>query len=208
MSSPNRNKVTISRSPVLVLLATSLLGMVVGLYAQSQPQNNVSPQASDSSADASAKAAARKKKFDDLKRQLEDDGKSDSRDAESPAPGLLVSPAQVGMLVNEQQKFSVLDIQGHKLKEKPEWSLSNSYVANLVDGEVPAIVAKDTGTVILRVRLGNLTGEAAIKVYPGDKLPDGAIRWAAPQIPGYTTKQIVQAVPTAASASSSPTPKP
>jgi len=192
---------------ILGFFVVLLTAPIVALNGQSQ---NASPQPNETAtSDAAAKGAARRKNYYDLKRQLENgDGKSDSSGTPSTALGLLISPAQVGMLIHDDQKFSLLDIHGHNLKEKAEWSLSNSYVVDLVDGEVPAIIAKDTGTVTLRARLGNLTGEAEIKVYPGDKLPIGTVRWAAPKIPGYTTTQVLQAVPTTGNIQSSPKPKP
>jgi hypothetical protein len=49
----------------------------------------------------------------------------------------------------------------------------------------------------LRARIGLRTAEAVITVRDGDKLPDGAILWSVPQIPGFAGKQLVQAVPTA-----------
>jgi len=49
--------------------------------------------------------------------------------------------------------------------------------------------------VTLRASVDGETSEAQIKVYR-DKIPMGAVLWQAPKIPGYTTKHIVQAVPT------------
>lgn len=142
-------------------------------------------------------AAERKRKFEEDERRLEEGGAGhgdDSSTAEK-QPTLFVSPAVVGMLVNQQQRFTVFDIAGHNLTSKAEWSLSNTDVADFVDEAGPAIVAKQDGTVTLRASVGGEASEAQIKVYR-DKLPMGAVIWQAPKIPGYTSKQIIQAVPT------------
>jgi hypothetical protein len=148
---------------------------------------------------AAAQAAARKKRFEEDKKRLENrDGSrndSSSTGASDQQPTLFVSPAIVGMLVNEHQQFTLFDVAGHNLTSKAHWSLGDSSVAELVEGGGPAIVAKQEGTVTLRASIGREYSEAQIKVYPGDKLPIGTIRWAAPKMPGYTTKQIIQAVP-------------
>ena len=99
------------------------------------------------------------------------------------------------MLVRGQQSFTLFDIAGHNLTSKAIWSLSNSDVADLLDGPVPTIVAKEDGTVTLRADVGGETSEAQIKVYQ-DRIPMGAVLWKEPKIPGYTAKQMVQAVPT------------
>jgi len=99
------------------------------------------------------------------------------------------------MLAHDTQRFSLFDIEGHNLTSKAEWSLSNSYVADLTTDGVPTITSKDHGTVTVRARVGGLSAEASVTVLPGDKLPIGTIRWQAPTIPGYKTTQIIQAVP-------------
>ncbi len=166
--------------------------------AQPSPQ----PDSATASANqtAAAQAAARKKRFEEDEKRLEN-GEGSRDDSSSTGstdkqPTLFVSPAIVGMLVNERQQFTVFDIAGHNLTAKAHWSLSGSSVAEFVEGSGPAIIAKADGTATLRASIGGESSEAQIKVYPGDKLPIGTIRWAAPKMPGYTTKQIVQAVPT------------
>ena len=152
-------------------------------------------QSADAHSDAAAKAAARKKKFEEEKQRLES---SEGQHASAPADTqqtLLISPILVNMLVHDTQRFSLFDVEGHNLTPKAEWSLSNSYVADLTTDGVPTITAKDQGTVTVRARVGGVSAEASITVHPGDKLPVGTIRWQAPAVPGHKTTQIIQAVP-------------
>jgi hypothetical protein len=163
--------------------------------AKAQSASTSTAQSADANSDAAAKAAARKKKFEEEKQRLES-----SESQHAPAAGdaqqtLLISPILVNMLVHDTQRFSLFDVQGHNLTAKAEWSLSNSYVADLTTDGVPTITAKDHGTVTVRARVGGLTAESSITVHPGDKLPVGTIRWQAPAVPGYKTTQIIQAVP-------------
>jgi hypothetical protein len=143
-------------------------------------------------------AAERKQKFEEDEQRLENNEGSHVSDS---SPGdkhqtIFISPAVVGMVVQQEQRFTLFDDAGHNLTSKAQWSLSNSDIADLVDGPTPTIVAKEDGTVTLKASVGGETSEAQIKVYR-DKLPMGAVIWQAPKIPGYTTKHIVQAVPTA-----------
>ena len=50
---------------------------------------------------------------------------------------------------------------------------------------------------MLRARVGGRTAEASITVLEGDELPVGTIQWSVPSYPGYKSKQIVQAMPSA-----------
>jgi hypothetical protein len=154
-----------------------------------------SSTSADAHSDAAAKAAARKKKFEEEKQRLEG---SEGQHASAPADTqqtLLISPILVNMLVHDTQRFSLFDVGGRNLTAKAEWSLSNSYVADLTTDGVPTITAKDQGTVTVRARVGGVSAEASITVHPGDKLPVGTIRWQAPAVPGHKTTQIIQAVP-------------
>jgi hypothetical protein len=101
------------------------------------------------------------------------------------------------MLVNDEHAFSVFDIEGRDWTAKAEWSLSNSYVADLSPGSIPYVRAKDHGTVTVRARIGSQEAVAEVKVYAGDKLVPGTIRWWAPKIPGYHSMQLSQAEVTA-----------
>ena len=101
------------------------------------------------------------------------------------------------MMVGDTHSFSAFDIDGRTVTSSAEWSLSNSYVADLSNGDGPTIMAKDHGTVTLRARIGGRTAEATITVTAQDKFTPGTILWSVPQIPGFKGSQIVQAVPSA-----------
>jgi hypothetical protein len=173
------------------------------LAAQSQPAGSSSTQTAgsspsqttDASSEAAAKAAARKKKFEEEKQRLESSEGQHASAPDDPQQTLLLSPILVNMLVHDTQRFSLFDVDGHNLTSKAEWTLSNSYVADLTTDGVPTITAKATGTVTVRARVGALSAEASVTVHPGDKLPVGTIRWQAPAVPGHKTTQIIQAVP-------------
>jgi hypothetical protein len=160
------------------------------------PQAPGTAQSADQNSDADAKAAARKKKFEEDKRRLESAESQPAADSRDPQQTLFISPVLVNMLVQDTQKFSLFDIEGHNLTSKAEWSLSNTYVADLTFDGIPMITAKDHGTVTVRARVGSLSTEASVTVLSGDKLPVGTIRWQAPKIPGFKPTGIVQAVPT------------
>ena len=158
------------------------------------PQSSSSSQSAAQSSDAAAKAAARKKKFEEEKQRLENADSQPEVPAD-PQQTLFISPVLVNMLVQDTQRFSLFDVEGHNLTAKAEWSLSNSYVADLTFDGSPMITAKDHGTVTVRARVGSLSTEANVTVLPGDKLPVGTIRWAAPKMPGFKPAGIAQAVP-------------
>jgi hypothetical protein len=103
------------------------------------------------------------------------------------------------MLVHETQGFSLFDSAGHNLTSKAEWTLSNSYVADLTVNGTPTITTKDAGTLTVYARVGGRTAEASVTVHPGDTLPIGTIRWQAPKVRSFKAKQIVIAVPSSGS---------
>jgi len=181
-------------------LIVALVFALVTTIADAQSASPAQPPAvAPSTVQASAaQAAERKRKFEEDERRLENGDAGHDEDSSPPEqqPTLFVSPAEVGMLVNGQQSFTLFDISGRNVTSRATWSLSNSDVAVLVGGPAPTIVAREDGTVTLRAEVAGETSEAQIRVYR-DKLPMGAVLWREPKIPGYTAKQIVQAVPTA-----------
>ncbi|MGC1418030.1 MAG: hypothetical protein WA817_22270 [Candidatus Acidiferrum sp.] len=163
---------------------------------QSAPADQ-NPPAADSQ-DAAAKAAARKKRFEEEEKRLEQEGQSTSQaPAADSDQSLFVTPAVVNMMVGDIHSFSAFDIDGNTVTSEAEWSLSNSYVADLSNGNGPTIMAKDHGTVTLRARIGGRTAEATITVTTDSQFKPGTILWSAPQVPGFKGSQIVQAVPSA-----------
>ncbi|MGA8038392.1 MAG: hypothetical protein WA823_16925 [Candidatus Acidiferrales bacterium] len=170
--------------------------------ASTAPTDSLAPQQTPAS-DAAAKAAERKKRFEEAEKRLE---AADGSHASDPAPSdskpgspddISISPVLVNMLIGETQSFSLFDAAGHNLTQKADWSLSNSYVAEMQGNGVPTIVSKDAGTVTVHARVGMRSTDATVTVHPGSSLPIGTIRWQAPPVKGFKPVQIIQAVPTA-----------
>jgi plastocyanin len=186
---------------VLGLCLPFSAAFVFGTQAQSTTSSVQTSTAADP--DAAARAAARKKRFLEQEKALEENGSTHDAAEPDPQQTLFVSPALVGMVVGETQRFTVFDIEGHNLTSQAEWSLSNSYIADLAPDGTPTITAKEHGTVTVRARVGSRESRCEVKVYEGSSLPIGAIRWQAPKIPNFSAIKIVQAVPTTISPATS-----
>ncbi|HXA77298.1 MAG TPA: hypothetical protein VNV41_09205 [Candidatus Acidoferrales bacterium] len=122
---------------------------------------------------AAARAAERKKRFEEHEKRLENgDGSGhdfSSTGASDQRAARFVSPAIVGMLVNERQQSTMFGVAEHNLTAKAHWSLGDSSVAELVEGGGPAIVAKQDGTGTWWASIGRESSEAQTKVCPGDQ---------------------------------------
>lgn len=150
------------------------------------------------SGDEAAKAAERKRRFEEQKRKLEEAEGASKVAAEtevSPDQTLFVSPSVSNMLPGDFREFCAFDINGKILTREAEWTIDDPGIAALDVKEAPTITTRRPGKATLRARVGGQTAEAAIAVLDGDKLPDGTVKWSAPNYPGYKNKQIVQAVP-------------
>ena len=187
--------------------ATHVLALAIVLalpaLAWQDPQSSPQPAANTSaSQDAAAKATERRKHFEEEKRRLEESDSVRPKGIGPEAPSdpdqtLFISPAVVNMLVGESHSFSAFELVGKTVTPSAEWTLDNSDVVELSNNGGPTVISKAPGKATLRARIGSHTAEAVITVHDVQKLPDGTILWSSPQIPGFKTKQIVQAVPTA-----------
>jgi len=184
------------------VLALAIVLAVPGLAWQ-DPHSSAQPAANASAnQDAASKAAKRRKHFEEEKLRLEesDGAKPKGIGAEVPSDPdqtLFISPAVVNMLVGESHSFSAFELEGKTITPGVEWTLDNSDVVELSNDGGPTVMSKAPGKATLRARIGSRTAEAVITVHDVQKLPDGTILWSSPGIPGFKTKQIVQAVPTA-----------
>jgi hypothetical protein len=180
-------------------LALAILLVPLAAVASHQGTQSTPPstQNNTSDSDAAAKAAARKKKFQEDARRLEENGNNLQPPPASPDQTLFVSPGAVAMLPGDEHSFTLFDIDGHNLTSQAEWSVSNSSVADLAPRGMPTIKAKSPGTVTVRARVGSSESEAEVKVYEGKSLPAGTITWSVPSLPGYTSKNMSQAMPSA-----------
>jgi len=187
------------RSTLCLLLAVFFSFHEFGVqHSAPASQKQAAADGQDAAPKDAAKAAARKKRFEEERKRLELAGESSSQ---APAPEadqtLFVTPAVVNMMVGDSHSFSAFDIDGHTVTSAAEWSVSNSYVADLSNGDGPTITAKDHGSVTLRAQIGGRAAEAVITVISGDKFAPGTVLWSAPEIPGFKVIKFVQAVPSA-----------
>jgi len=185
----------------LTLRAAVVLFFAVAAWAAQQPTQQPAQSAGGSTAsDEEAKAVERKRRFEEQKKRLEEERPSSPIGAETEVSAdqtLFVSPSVTNMLVGEIREFSAFDIDGKILTREAEWTIDDSGIATLNDKGQSTIVTKQPGKATLRARAGSRSAEASITVLDGDKMPNGTIKWSVPNYPGYTSKQIVQAVPTA-----------
>jgi len=185
----------------LTLRAAVVLFFAVAAWAAQQPTQQPAQSAGGSTAsDEEAKAAERKRRFEEQKKRLEEERPSSPIGAETEVSAdqtLFVSPSVTNMLVGDIREFSAFDIDGKILTREAEWTIDDSGIATLNDKGQSTIVTKQPGKATLRARAGSRSAEASITVLDGDKMPNGTIKWSVPNYPGYTSKQIVQAVPTA-----------
>jgi hypothetical protein len=185
----------------VTLRAAAILFFAVATGAAQQPTQQPAQNASGSTAsDEAAKAAERKKRFEEQKKKLEEDRPSSPIGAETEVSAdqtLFVSPSVTTMLIGDIREFCVFDLDGKILTHEAEWTIGDSGIATLNDKGQPTIITKQPGKTILRARVGSRSAETSITVLDGDKMPNGTIKWSVPNYPGYNSKQIVQAVPTA-----------
>jgi hypothetical protein len=187
-------------------IVTRALGLAVvlafpGVAAQDPQSAPQTAPPAPANPDAAAKAAERRKHFEEEKRRLEESAVPQPKGVGAEVPPtdpnqtLFVSPAVVNMLVGETHSFSAFELNGKTITSSVEWSIDDPGIAELRSGGDPIVVSKAPGKVILRARLDTRTAEAFINIHDVQTLPVGTILWASPQIPGFKTKQIVQAVP-------------
>jgi hypothetical protein len=178
----------------ITFLSLVLLAAVPSAHGQAPTP--AAPQTDNS--DAAEKAAARKKKFDEARRRLEQgQGATHGEAPSDPNQTLFVSAAKVNMRVGETHAFCVFDIGGRLLTNSAEWTLSSSAAAFVPgSGRDPEIISKIPGTVTLRAKVEGKTAEAEINIIEGE-MPTGTVLWSAAQIPGFQTQKIVPAVPSA-----------
>ena len=174
------------------------VAMIFVPNSNAQSAGTAPAQGVPDSSDAAAKAAARKAKFEEARRRLEQSAESSAKEvASDPNQTLFVSPARVNMLMGETHAFCVFDIEGRDLTSAAKWTLSSSGVVSLMPGLEPEVVSKSLGTVTLRADVGGKSAEAEINVLTADKMTPGAVKWSAAQIPGFRTTKVVPAVPSA-----------
>jgi outer membrane protein assembly factor BamB len=111
------------------------------------------------------------------------------------APGLLVTPSTVVLLVGENTSLSAVDETGRPVSNV-QWSISPS-IADLSEenGDV-LLEGKQSGRALLTATANNRTATAVVSIASGDKLPPATVRWSLQPMPGFQTLLVMQAVPT------------
>jgi outer membrane protein assembly factor BamB len=111
------------------------------------------------------------------------------------APGLLVTPSAVVLLVGENTSLSVVDEAGRPVSNV-RWSIKPS-IADLHEenGEV-LLEGKQPGQAELTAAANNQTASALISIVSGNRLPPGTVRWSLQPLPGFETLLVMPAVPT------------
>jgi hypothetical protein len=177
----------------------SVLWLLVGLPPQARSQSSeVSTSQSAAADSAAAKAAERKRRFEEEKQRIEGRERVQTPPCTEGKATLYITPAEAGMLIGESRGFTLFDTDGHNLTATAEWSVSSSYLATLTRADEPKVTAKNEGTFKVTATMDTRTAEATVKVYPGDKLPIGALRWKVDPIPcskNSRISKVVQAMP-------------
>jgi hypothetical protein len=170
-----------------------------------QPGASSTSSTASPSPDAAAKAADRKRRFEEEKKRVESGGPKPQPSSQSAAQGdnchaspddLMLSPNLVNMLVGETQRFSLFDVAGHKLTSQADWSVSDSSTSDLaVEGGVPVLTSKRTGSMRVTARVGGRSVEATINVIAPEDMKPGTVRWSSPSTPCTKPIRVVPAVP-------------
>ncbi|HKI11249.1 MAG TPA: hypothetical protein VKA02_03980 [Candidatus Acidoferrum sp.] len=188
------------------LLGQNTNAQAPSAQASSTSASTATPARQD---DAAAGAAERKRRFDEDKAVLESAAakpqSQTSPDANGPAPepckasegDLLISPIFVNMFAGDTHSFSLFDFAGRKLTYLADWSIDDSYVADLtIEDSIPVLKGKHTGRVRLIARVDSHSGEANINVFTHEDLKSGIVtaEWLAPPVPCIKRVGTVQRV--------------
>jgi Glucodextranase, domain B/Bacterial Ig-like domain (group 2)/Beta-propeller repeat/PQQ-like domain len=108
---------------------------------------------------------------------------------------LQITPGPVTMLVGNTQSFAAIDQTGSR-RPDAAWSVSNTAIATLATDGSGTLTGVAAGQVTLTATVGSISAQTQVTVLAASTLAPGTILWSATPIAGFTTQQIVQAVPT------------
>jgi hypothetical protein len=182
-----------------------------GAFAQSsdqQPGTAPSSDSSSSSTDAAAKAAERKKRFEEMKKSLENKN-PEPPPSPRPAPARPQAPVApsdandqpvfelaVTMFVGETQRFALFDDLRQNLTAQANWTVNDSSVAELsINGGVPSLVGKKPGVVFVLAHAKSQTARVILTVLDRTQMKGSVVRWNQNAINTQAPLQIVPAVP-------------
>jgi hypothetical protein len=106
---------------------------------------------------------------------------------------LTVTPPTPNMTIGGTQAFQAIDQTG-TLRPDATWSINDATVASFETSNPNTLVGNAAGTATVTATVGSVTGTTTVTVLSSG-LSVGTQLWSAPTISGYTTQQIVQAVP-------------
>jgi hypothetical protein len=107
---------------------------------------------------------------------------------------LQISPGPVTVTVGNSQSFTVIDQNGVR-RPDASWSVSNMSVGTMASDGSGTFTAAAVGQETLTATVSGVSAQTTITVISGAPLSFGMTIWSAPAVAGYTTKQMVQAVP-------------
>jgi outer membrane protein assembly factor BamB len=111
------------------------------------------------------------------------------------APGLLITPSTVVLLVGGTASLSAVDETGRSVSNV-DWSISPS-IAELNEEHGNLLLeGQQSGHAVLTAVANNQTATAVVSVVSGDKLPPATVRWSLQPMPGFQTLLVMQAFPT------------
>lgn len=108
---------------------------------------------------------------------------------------LQITPAGSNLLVGDTQQFTVVDQLGRP-RTDVAWSVDNPSVATISADTSPILTGATAGTVTLTATVGSVQTQIQVNALSGATLPTGTVVWSASQPTGFTSQQIIQAVPT------------
>jgi len=145
--------------------------------------------------DAKVKAERRRRFEEELKRLEEKEDTVEVRQKTDVYSDSLLTiwPAEIGMLIGDKNEFYIANKMGKKVDVTATWSSSNPSVVAL-SGDDGVIVAKSEGTAIITAQVGDSLTKAKVTVYPGTRMPPGAVIWGIP-LPGGSDGRPPKLVP-------------
>lgn len=183
----------------------------MGLPSRQEPPPAAQNPPANQDQDAAAKAEARKKRFDETKRQLE------NQNAEPPAqskagqtisaaapklaltkPARVVFSIPVTMMIDETQRFFLYDsdTKPPDVTKRAQWTIvDDGGVAELsvIDG-VPNVAGKKKGSISLYGTWGDRTAEVQLTVVTREEIGN-AVRWRQAPPTDKESLHIVPAIP-------------
>ena len=96
----------------------------------------------------------------------------------------IVAPRFANLPIGHTQRFKLLDAVGQDITSQAEWSVDNSYVAELsVEDGIPVVAGKESGTARLTVKVRSAVREVIVNVFRSEDLMSGKAQLTPPPPP-------------------------